>query len=84
MEAPIHKAIVYLDPHEFHSTWLGNKAIYRTRMALADGGERIIVAPGVNTFGEDRAIDALICTPGIAQPRGRSRRCRRMRSSPKT
>ncbi len=60
MEAPIHKAIVYLDPHEFHSTWLGNKAIYRTRMALADGAELIIVAPGVNTFGEDRAIDALI------------------------
>jgi nickel-dependent lactate racemase len=60
MEAPIHKAIVYLDPHEFHSTWLGNKAIYRTRMTLADGAELIIVAPGVNTFGEDRAIDALI------------------------
>jgi nickel-dependent lactate racemase len=60
MEAPIHKAIVYLDPHEFHSTWLGNKAIYRTRMALADGAELIIVAPGVNTFGEDKAIDALI------------------------
>jgi nickel-dependent lactate racemase len=60
LDAPIRKAIVYLDPHEFHSTWLGNKAVYRTRMALADGAELIILAPGVNTFGEDAAIDTLI------------------------
>jgi hypothetical protein len=49
-----------LDPAEFHSTWLGNKAIYRTRMALADDAELIILAPGVKEFGEDRAIDGLI------------------------
>src|SRR5579863_5466637 len=60
LDAPIRKAVVYLDPHEFHSTWLGNKAIYRTRMALADGAELIILAPGIKEFGEDRAIDALI------------------------
>jgi len=60
MDAPIQKTVVYLDPHEFHSTWLGNKAIYRTRMALADGAELIILAPGIKEFGEDRAIDALI------------------------
>ena len=60
LDAPIRKAVVYLDPDEFHSTWLGNKAIYRTRMALADGAELIILAPGVRTFGEDPAIDALI------------------------
>ena len=60
MDAPIQKAVVYLDPHEFHSTWLGNKAIYRTRMALADGAELTILAPGIREFGEDRAIDALI------------------------
>jgi nickel-dependent lactate racemase len=60
LDAPIRKALVYLDPHEFHSTWLGNKAVYRTRMALADGAELIILAPGVNTFGEDKEIDALI------------------------
>jgi len=60
LDAPICKAVVYLDPHEFHSTWLGNKAIYRTRMALADGAELIILAPGVDRFGEDPAIDALI------------------------
>jgi nickel-dependent lactate racemase len=60
LDAPIRKAVVYLDPHEFHSTWLGNKAIYRTRMALADGAELIILAPGVEKFGEDPAIDSLI------------------------
>jgi nickel-dependent lactate racemase len=58
--APIRKAVVYLDPHEFHSTWLGNKAVYRTRMALADDAELIVLAPGVKEFGEDSAIDALI------------------------
>jgi hypothetical protein len=60
MPQPIRKAVVYLDPHEFHSTWLGNKAIYRTRMAMADGGELIILAPGVSEFGEDPRIDELI------------------------
>jgi hypothetical protein len=60
LDEPIQKAVVYLDPHEFHSTWLGNKAIYRTRMALADDAELIILAPGVSKFGEDDAIDALI------------------------
>jgi len=60
LDAPIQKAVVYLDPHEFHSSWLGNKAVYRTRMALADGAELIILAPGVGRFGEDAAIDALI------------------------
>ncbi len=58
-EAP-RKVVVYLDPEEFHSTWLGNKAIYRTRMAIADGGELIVLAPGVRTFGEDPEIDRLI------------------------
>jgi nickel-dependent lactate racemase len=60
LDEPIRKAIVYLDPREFHSTWLGNKAVYRTRMALADGAELIILAPGVKEFGEDKAIDGLI------------------------
>jgi len=60
LEAPIRKVVVYLDPHEFHSTWLGNKAVYRTRMALADDAELIILAPGVREFGEDKTIDGLI------------------------
>jgi nickel-dependent lactate racemase len=54
------KVVVYLEPREYKSTWLGNKAIYRTRMAIADGGELIVLAPGVRTFGEDATIDALI------------------------
>jgi nickel-dependent lactate racemase len=60
MPEPIRKAVVYLDPNEFHSTWLGNKAIYRTRMAMEDGGELIVLAPGVCRFGEDTRIDNLI------------------------
>ena len=60
MDREIKKAVVFLDPHEFRSTWLGNKSIYRTRMALADNAELIVLAPGVHEFGEDAAIDALI------------------------
>jgi nickel-dependent lactate racemase len=60
LDEPIHKAVVYLDPEEFRTTWLGNKAVYRTRMAMADGGELLIVAPGLERFGEDKGIDALI------------------------
>jgi nickel-dependent lactate racemase len=60
LDKPLQKVLVYLDPHEFKSTWLGNKAIYRTRMAMADGGELIILAPGLKEFGEDAEIDRLI------------------------
>ena len=60
MNREIHKAVVFLDPHEFRSTWLGNKSVYRTRMALADDAELIVLAPGVHEFGEDAAIDVLI------------------------
>ena len=60
VEKGIKKCVVYLDPSEFTSTWLGNKSVYRTRMAMADGGELIVLAPGVHTFGEDKAVDALI------------------------
>ena len=49
-----------MDPKEFKSTWLGNKSIYRTRMAIADGGELIVLAPGVDKFGEDPTNDKLI------------------------
>jgi nickel-dependent lactate racemase len=60
VEEQMHKAVVYLDPNEFHSTWIGNKAVYRTRMALADDAELVILAPGVREFGEDKVIDTLI------------------------
>lgn len=60
LDNPLKKVIVYLDPHEFKSTWLGNKSIYRTRMAMADGGDLIVLAPGLREFGEDKEIDRLI------------------------
>lgn len=60
VDKPIQRAVVYLDGREFKSTWLGNKAIYRTRMAMADGGELIVLAPGVEKFGEDAVVDGLI------------------------
>ena len=60
VEHGLKKCVVYLDPAEFMSTWLGNKAVYRTRMAMADGGELLILAPGVERFGEDDQVDVLI------------------------
>ncbi len=60
LEQPLRRVVVYLDPEEFQSTWLGNKSIYRTRMALTDDGELLVLAPGVGTFGEDAEIDRLI------------------------
>lgn len=60
LDKPLKKAVVYLDPDEFKSTWLGNKSIYRTRMAMADDGELIVLAPGLKEFGEDKEIDRLI------------------------
>ncbi len=60
LDKPLKKVVVYLDPSEFKSTWLGNKSVYRTRMALADGGELIVLAPALKEFGEDPTIDKLI------------------------
>jgi nickel-dependent lactate racemase len=60
LDQPLKKVVVYLDPSEFKSTWVGNKSIYRTRMAIADQGELIVLAPGIKEFGEDPEIDRLI------------------------
>jgi nickel-dependent lactate racemase len=60
VDKPLKKVVVSLDEKEFKSTWIGNKAIYRTRMAIEDGGELIILAPGVTKFGEDQTNDKLI------------------------
>lgn len=73
LDHPLEKVVVYLEPEEFKSTWLGNKSIYRTRMAIADGGELVVLAPGLKEFGEDAEIDRLIrkygygTTPEILQ-----------------
>ncbi len=79
LEKPINKVVVFLDPDEYRSTWLGNKAIYRTRMAIADGGELIILAPGVHHFGEDREIDRLIRKYGY---RGTQKTLQAVRDNP--
>ena len=60
LDKPLKKVIVFLDPEEFKSTWLGNKSVYRTRMAIADDGDLIVLAPGLQEFGEDPEIDRLI------------------------
>jgi nickel-dependent lactate racemase len=60
LDEPLDKVIVYLDPEEFKSTWLGNKSVYRTRMAIADDGDLIVLAPALREFGEDKEIDRLI------------------------
>ena len=60
LEHPLRKTVVHVNAHDFKSTWLGNKAIYRTRMAIADGGELLVLGPGVEKFGEDEEIDRLI------------------------
>lgn len=78
-DAPLRKVVVYLDPTEFKSTWLGNKSIYRTRMALADQGELLVVAPGVARFGEDPGIDELIRKYGY---QGTPRTLEAVRSEP--
>lgn len=60
VDKPFKKVVVNMDPSEFKTTWLANKSVYRTRMAIADGGDLIVLAPGVHKFGEDEAIDGLI------------------------
>lgn len=57
---PVKKIVAVMQADEFRATWVANKAVYRTRMAMADGGELLIIAPGVERFGEQPEVDALI------------------------
>jgi nickel-dependent lactate racemase len=59
-DKPLKKVVAVMQADEFRATWVANKAIYRTRMAIADGGELLVLAPGVERFGEQREVDALI------------------------
>lgn len=52
--------VVTMDPKKYKRTWLSNKAIYRTRMLIGDGGRLVIIAPGVKGFGEGEVVDTLI------------------------
>lgn len=56
----VHKVVAYLEPEEFTSTWVGNKSVYRTRMIIEDGGELLVLAPGLLHFGENDEVDGLI------------------------
>jgi hypothetical protein len=56
LDRPLKKVVVYLDPTEFKSTWLGNKSIYRTRMAIDDGGELIVIAPALKNLVKTRKL----------------------------
>jgi nickel-dependent lactate racemase len=60
LEKPVKKVVAYLDEHELKTTWVGNKGIYRTRKIVADGGELILLAPGVRNFGENEEVDIAI------------------------
>jgi nickel-dependent lactate racemase len=79
LDEPLPKVVVHLAADQYGSTWLGNKAIYRTRLALADGGEVVVLAPGVWRFGEDDEIDRLIRRFGY---RGTSATLAAVRSEP--
>ncbi len=63
---PLKKVVAVMQGDEFYSTWVANKAIYRTRMAMADGGELLIIAPGLKRFGEQPEVDRLIRTYGYS------------------
>lgn len=66
VDGPLPRVTCWMDPEEFRSTWLANKAVYRTRMALADDAELVVLAPGVTRFGEDPTVDGLIRRHGYA------------------
>jgi nickel-dependent lactate racemase len=69
-DEPLAKVVCVMQADEFASTWVANKAIYRTRMALADEGELVIIAPGLKRFGEQPEVDALIRKYGyVGTPR---------------
>ena len=67
LDEPLQKVVCVMQGDEFFSTWVANKAIYRTRMALADGGELVVIAPGLKRFGEQPEVDRLIRRYGYVE-----------------
>jgi nickel-dependent lactate racemase len=57
---PLKKVVAIMQGDEFFSTWVANKAVYRTRKAMADDGELIIIAPGLKRFGEQDEVEQII------------------------
>lgn len=68
-DEPVRKIVAVMQADEFRATWVANKAVYRTRMALADGGELVVIAPGVERFGEQPEVDALVRRYGYLSQR---------------
>ena len=64
LDRPAKKVVAYLDPKELKTTWVGNKGIYRTRMIVADGGELLLLGPGIQAFGENEEMDEMTRTIG--------------------
>ena len=64
LDRPAKKVVAYLDPKELKTTWVGNKGVYRCRMIVADGGELLLLAPGVQAFGENEEMDEMTRTLG--------------------
>ncbi len=70
LDKPLEKVVCVMQGDEFFSTWVANKAVYRTRMAIADGGELVVIAPGLKRFGEQPEVDELIRKVGyVGTPR---------------
>ncbi|MDD4032750.1 MAG: lactate racemase domain-containing protein [Bacteroidales bacterium] len=88
LDRTINRCVVWLDPSEYKSTWLGNKAVYRSRLAMADRGELLILAPGLKRFGEDAEIDRLIRkygyggTPAVLEATARNKELQDNLSTP--
>ena len=80
VDEPHAKVVCLLDAHEYAFTWTANKAIYRTRLMVADGGELVVLAPGVRSFGERETLDRLIRRVPARDERAR----RRARAAPET
>lgn len=59
-DKPVKKIVAVMQADEFRATWVANKAVYRTRMAIADGGELLVIARGVERFGEQPEVDDLV------------------------
>ena len=60
LDEPLDHVVCVMQGDEFFSTWVANKAVYRTRMAIADGGELLVIAPGLKRFGEQKEVDEII------------------------
>ncbi|QDS97199.1 lactate racemase domain-containing protein [Adhaeretor mobilis] len=67
---PYQQVIVRLNEKKYRSFWLSNKAIYRTRRAIATGGTIHVIAPGLDRLGENEIQSKLIGKYGYCGTQG--------------